>query len=334
MKRVVIVPQFIDQVCPDERLRKPAELESYRNQRKVIAAKNAAIYYTALYQAIYGGVIHHCSNGANQYETELDPFEVQSDGFHPDIVGKCGTDYLFTEVKTSHVDGNRFWSAIPQFRNYSQEVLHRKTPRKNPFFQYALFRYGRRHESGLYLGSAKLGHEQDHRSLVEKLSHETNELILLPMNLMMAIFSTGVSAGFYQRKSRDHSTSNTTRSSEDYFVLYGGIMSKLIKMARKKTDLNDFLDKLRDPDITQSRNPEVFCLDGIRIHRRKSPRNLFCRSSIDLGEFCVEAPIEQFDIVEFFMDESLKRKFLKNFKEHHKDMFDWMRIQALDEVPF
>lgn len=323
MKRV-IVPDFKDQVCPGDRLKNPAELATYKRKRIVIAGHNVSSFYIHLYQAMERGRIHVYS--PQDFRKILEGSN--GTGFHPDVIKQSRHGMMFTEIKASAFR-NKVKSSSNQLKRYSIALLDRlrEEGEELPWVEYAFFRYGSWDSYKTYAGDAKKCREKDHRSLITRLSDETKDLTIVPLNLLIAIFS---SPDFHVRENMNQATSNAFlyggRQYQGQLNVYGGRFSDI---HRKVKNVQDLISRLMER--TRIDHPEWLCLDELEIQKSELGEDYSCQSSDNEDSpFYIKREITPFPIIRFRMNKDAKKKFLANYQRHFARMFEqWVRIGDL-----
>jgi hypothetical protein len=192
---------------------KPEEYSKGVNaRRKVSSKRSTGAFYTALFDELYRDRI--LANASMPLFRESSTGEYYEVGFRPDsqVAGDLRNTYI--EVKAISV-----WMGKPFF-GYSQiaNSIAALLEDNGAEVMTAIFRYGKGHESP-FLGRCKRKEEGrhicDNRCLVKTLSHRTQDLLIVPHNILLFLLAISKS------ERMDQTRSNSSRNSEDYRRPYG-----------------------------------------------------------------------------------------------------------------
>jgi len=315
MVNKLMVPKFIDQICPSDILRDPEELEKYKRTRTAISSYNTATFYTLLFQLLEKGGI------SNPSKKDLKVFlEGGSKNHKSDSKLIDGDGEHRAEIKAAAFR-NKHKCAKDQFKNYCLKLLNRlKEGDKLPSVNYAFFRYGHWSDYKLYPDLGKSGQEKNHGSLLERFCYETRDLTIVPLNLLIAFLS---SIEFFKAASMNQTSSRFSRKSVDQFHLYGGRLSEL----HNGQVMKELLDGLKDEDFSYMTNPEWLELDSLRLRKYSLddlPDNFYCRERGKRKRY----EIKPFSITRFDMSKAAEKRWLKSFKEHYEEIAtEWLGIE-------
>jgi hypothetical protein len=299
-ERVLIKPRFLQQIrIPESRILKSIakykhstpedEAKSMMHRRLDVSKKNTGIFYIHLYHGIFGGQI--CKEDG-EYVDSIPLFSENSGlKFFPDIIIKKHKDF-YVEVKSSSKNHNRPWFGKRQVKDYFTGIIENQ----HSDMLAGIFRYGDRHTQKLHVCKDKNHRRCDNSCFVEKLSHSTKDLIVLPHNLLTFLLVIS------RIEDMDQSTSTNNSSSEKYFRPYGSWISLLHKHYKNPIEAIDgiilnnekkyskFTNIFKKQEITleKAKNHLELILDEMKLkdfffeeleaRQYSSPDNLYCRN--------------------------------------------------------
>ncbi len=197
---------------------KPDEYAKSVNARRKVASKNTTgAFYTALFDEMYREQI--LARSSMPLFRDSDTGEYVEPGFRPDSRVNGDSKNTYVEVKAISVK-----SGMPFF-GYSQIAngIAASLEDEGAEIMAGIFRHGKGENSHLERCRKKdLGkHPCDNRCLVQNLGCNTNDLLIVPHNLLTFLLSISKSWRMNQTRS------NSTRDYEDYKLPYGGWITML-----------------------------------------------------------------------------------------------------------
>jgi len=306
---------LLDQVCPSGDLTDPNELKEYRSKRPVIAGYNAASFYTTLYQLMKGGAI----KDPKTIKGEVLNGNVRK--FAPDVTRKSRLGTHDTEIKACSA---RSKHKLPkdQLRDYCWRLLKKlEQGEKRPSVDYTLFRYGSRDDYKPYEGLGKPGQEKNHSTLLKRLSQETTELTIIPLNVLIAMVATD---HFHRLDVMDQSKSNYSRKDVNQICIYGGKLSAL----RKGQTEEELINLLTD-DWSYVDHPNWLQLNQLKIKRytlKDLPETFTCRQKGRGKRY----PLVSFPITQIKINPEAEIKWLQSFRRNYKKILqEWIGIEKI-----
>jgi hypothetical protein len=257
----------------------PLEAAVVASRRKKLSKDLVSNFYIRLYQAIYGGKV--LRTGENHHNTSplFEKQDLARADFRPDLVKRVGTKEIHVEVKASQRTQARPWFGYHQFSSYCRSFLENHEADMHA----ALFMYGKRRPEKLHVctkdkvKTSGCAGECDNRHLIERLSHSTRELLILPHNLLTFLLMASPT------EERNQESSNSYRDVEHYyrpFRKWLGLFGKHWQdpqpaIDEVMEDVKKQTDRLRG-DPLRGFKPEDFFLDCLESSSSRSPTNLWC----------------------------------------------------------
>lgn len=252
------------------------------------AGDKTASFYAGLYSILFGGDM----NG-------LSPNDCHR-GFHPDVSRRERGGLLRTEVKAISTRASSPKIGCFQFVNYCKDFLFSFRGGEKPSVEYAFFRYGDWHNHKLY--------KHDNKGLIKKLAHSTRDLLVLPLNFLILILKD------YNPKNMDHSSSQTSRNLEPYWVPHGSLITKIHESG---DELKRFIDELTHSGLE---NGELCTEELVREHYESQDR-IYCKGF----------KIKPFTITRYYNRDMFK--WAESFNNNFESFMDFLGISgALDDM--
>jgi hypothetical protein len=318
-KGVVYTQEELDE-HEKQRFELATEWEKYGSGRRHAGKHYFGRMYALLYAAKYGGRAPNIrgSNGIRQIGKE-------SRLFQPDVISPRKSWEQYTEVKANSFRGGGFSLGVLQLENYCGVILDGLAKDSFHFVNYAFFRHGERNDHRV-LSDEKMGDtspRRDKARLVRRVSCQTRDLLVLPINLLIFLLSHG---DYHRIEIRDQETSESNIDSQRYFSLKSGAISTLHDehrgihnlMTKPATrDLCDMIDKLS--------------LEALKVERGMLSNNFYINGR----------KVEPFPVTRFYMSPADEQAWLKIFRENSAEILTkWLGIddlfsgEAADRSPF
>ena len=289
-------------------------------KRGAISKKNTSLFFTQLYQAIYGGKIRRDVHGDFNMVFE----NRYSRTFAPDITSGNGNGKTFTEVKANSLHSSSPYCSVKQIENYCCSLLKNLGKGdSSPQVDYAFFRYGTDNTRHLEKLSVQ--------KFVEQLSSEKKTLTIVPINLLFFLFA------FSKFINADQTSSIYHRDSQVYARPSGftlGLLHREENAIQKM--IQDYLNKwnANDPLRTSrySGGPENlsdFSLQDLTFERNESsPFNVsYCGKMF---------PMESFSIAKYSLPKKPQKLWLSHFSKNHGRILENLGLEDIfaDDIPF
>ena len=287
----------------------PDEARAINEQRGYTAKLNTGEFYVHLYHALMGGrILFRNEHHINLYPLFEDSQEDINSNFQPDIIYGDGQRQI--EVKATSVHGGTYLYKKGQFANYCLGFLEHP----ESLMYTGIFKYGDSRVKGK-IGGKEVKYErlavcrQTKKNLckdwgycksskglhlVERLSHATRDLTIIPHNLMTFILSVSASSSLGTGSEKSHRIHDT-----NYFMPYGGGLTilkqnytgpvkaaELIKENRKKWFDRKWSRILGESDVLDSEllgnlKIEDFLLDDLHAEQFQSPDRIYITMNVN-----------------------------------------------------
>ncbi len=300
-KRVVIRPDFYPQIKmpsgPElRRLARAGKITAEEQarmimgQRQVTSVKNTSKFYVDLFRELYESRILE--------DTEMPLFTPPvsiNPLFLPDVVVNGHMRTTFVEVKAISDRNKRPFFGHRQFAGYCGALLN------NPGSKMltGIFCYGGETYEKLYLCAKKKSHKEKHkcdnRCLVEKLSHSTNSLLVLPHNVLSFLLMLTYSVEMDQKNAQ------SSLGFEHYKRPYKAWMELLVEdFQRPFQTMQKILEHAHSHylDLWGFKIND-FYLEDLEARSVYSPDNLYCYSSRERNQRRSRFKIKPFPIIEY-----------------------------------
>ncbi|MEK6886135.1 MAG: hypothetical protein AABX17_04170 [Nanoarchaeota archaeon] len=272
-------------------------------KRRIIRSMNTSIFYSNLYQSLFGGDVCRPHKG-NAEEI----FFCVERNFHPDMIKIEKEQKTYTEIKTTTKRNFRPPCPYRQVENYAFNVLRELEKYKRiTSLDYAFFTYIPGERSMDVLTNPKLE---------KHLAENTAGLLILPANLLFLVLSGA------NKKVMDQ-TSNKGPDVALYFRPSGAVMSSLQQG-------NGAVEKLASHSSIEEFVPSLM-LEGLAYEKRKSPISLYSHDN----------KVVPFPITRYFNTD--EHAWAASFKKNHSALLTKMlRVRDLhnearqerDNLPF
>lgn len=222
LKKIVFHPKFLKEVKFDPKDKRWVE------RRSVNARRNISIFYTYLYQSLFGGNI--CA----PFKTDSERMANGDDRiFHPDII-KRGKNKICTEVKSNSTHSSKPFCSISQLENYCYHLLmDLNKPHTNSMIEYAFFRYSYpKREHKVKLDSL------NNQNIAMQLAGRKTSLLIVPLNLLLLMFLNSDSSQPYR----------THTSEQNYFKIPGKM---LVNLAQDKNFIKELMHRTYDDSLEE-----------------------------------------------------------------------------------
>jgi hypothetical protein len=318
-------PEFLPQVSLYSGINQK-EAEKLMRQRRCISGKNIGKFYVELFQKIYRGVsysdnqnldlrLYTMADGLfnyNGYDFKIHKY------FRPDLIlpkesvifGDNGFSGIERYVEVKGISGH---SLSPSFAIYQISHYLRHAKENGAESIAAIFKYGDRNTTKLYVCKERDKKKMyrcekgkcKNKCLVDRLSHETRSLVVLPQNLWSFLLCIGA------YMTQNHETSKATRKTEVYRTIMG---SWLTTLSDNTIDIQEKINRIENAGRRDlfGLKLEDFCLEDLKFRQFQSPENMFCK----------KFHLNTFTISEYKNPISTHQKFMKKFEEKQGD-FLW-----------
>jgi len=317
-KRVILEPNLIEQNLKRDKY----DLWI----RWGIAIKNQGSFYTQLYSDLFGGEVAPMFKGEHDV---LPNGELRN--IHPDVSKKYKNGIKITEVKSTSLKNNRPLLSREQIENswytFSQHLIEKN---EQPRSELAIFRYGTP-QKYIHL------HYYSTQDFIRILSKSTKDLVILPSNL--ALFSSMIS----RKTKKDRSETKSEAKCTNYHRCPSGFLTEICRNEDPIKYLFSLTldDDSKTPEYMRHLSPELradLILNKLMLHKLKVKRT----SSDEIAEIkCRRYKFQPFTITSFSMDSADNKKWLEQYKQHHKLFLeDLVGVRDLyeenkkDELPF
>lgn len=264
-------------------------------RRSAISRINLSEFFKYLYASIYGGIVKGDPWGNNLTSQH----NIYS--FNPDIEREENRRRIYTEVKATSKESSKIHSSLKQESNNLCRLLEEIESRRSPVIEYALFKYGPSKLTGLHI----LNNSQ----LVKTLAKSEKGLVVVPLNLFFYLTT------FSRLETRDQTTSGFSGDSQDYHIIRGGTLTKLM-------DYETFLENLHR-NLSLWPCLRELCLEDIEAKSSTIP-------DVE-GYYRTPFTVESFPVTKYSIPKKKYPRFLKNLTEHHVDITGALGIRDLLE---
>lgn len=288
-------------------------IEKYIWDRARAKKQNVTNYYHALIQSIRTGP---CYKGQELAVQEPEEFGVGTSTFSPDVLKLYKTGPEYNEVKSAQWRRGEIQCAKNQLLRYYKLLMERlELGDELPAVNYVFLRYGTYKDYELHhcdkegKNQGNGNHRCDNKCLTKNLTSKKLEVSVIPLNLLLAIFSL---SRFHRIKEMDHTTS-TGRNQESYILLARKVFSAFQGHSRKPPikNLEELLQDSVNPELKQ-----ILMIDKLKIKRSNSPEDFTC-SPLGLN---TDYKISQFPIVRFEMNKNAEKQWLDNFHRYNGEL--------------
>lgn len=283
--------------------------EDYGRARRNAAKHYLGRTYAQLYQGLFRGRLpnFNCQQGTLRIGKK-------DRLFRPDVIRLEEGNNHYIEIKANSFRRGSFSLGALQLENYCGVILQEgSSGSASPFFEYAFFRHGTRREYNTLVGESKeTPPSQDRNFLLERITTQTKDLIIVPVNLLIFLLAHG---DYHRIETRDQETSDSPIDSQRYFCLKSGVVSIL---HNKHRGINTLLTKPRARDLCEM--VEKLGLEALRVQRTELPKGF----SINGRE------VKPFPVTRFYMSPEDEKAWFKTFQKHHADILTkWLEIDDL-----
>ncbi len=252
--------------------------------RLITSGENTSEFFKYLYTSIYGGSVREdpWGNGLS--------LDQNSYSFNPDTEREENGITIYTEIKATSVDSAKFHSRLKQEANNLCKLLEEAKKGRFPLMEYALFKYGTRHLTGL--------HRLDNSQLVKTLATSSKGLVLVPFNHFLHLTTSS------RLETRDQTTSGFNEDSAEYHVIRGS----------KHTELQDperYLGELHR-EISQKRVLKELCLEDLEVEESETP--------LIKGHDGTRFTVEPFPVTRYFVPEEKYERMIRSLARHRKKL--------------